>query len=353
LSAVDNFSGVFQTTYVLDGGAPQVYAGPFVVTGDGEHTLQFSSEDNAGNLEDVEEITIKIDTTPPVIDISTDAGQYTRVELITFTIVAFDPMPGSGLMSVTAEFEGDIISDGDIIDPFWLDLGVYEFTATAMDFAGNTSTDEGSFELIATLESLSPTVTRLCEELHISKHGICNSLQAKLTNAMRQDERGHTHVVINMLNAFLHELNAQHGKSISEDAYRILEQDVHYVIESLGGTAATASTTMVIEPVVIEPLEPADIEAVTGNTGYEIANARRRSCTRARPAGLFGPTRHRPRPHPSRNPNHPWAPRPTPCPTPPPRARARSDTAPAAPHTPAGPTGTPGTATASPPPRAA
>jgi hypothetical protein len=263
LSAVDNFSGVFETTYILDGGAVQVYTGAILITGDGEHTLQFSSEDMAGNFEDVQEIIIKIDTTPPVIDISTDAGQYTRVDLITFTIVAYDPMPGSGLMSVVAEMEGEIISDGTTIDPFWFDLGVYEFTATATDFAGLSSTDEGSFELIATLESLSPTVTRLCEELHINKHGICNALQAKLTNAMRADGRGQTHVVINMLNAFLHQLNAQNGKSISADAFRILEQDVIYVIESLGGTAS-ASAAMIIEPLVIEPMviEPLEVEPV-------------------------------------------------------------------------------------------
>jgi thermitase len=277
LSAVDNFSGVAATTYRLDGGAVQNYTGAFVITGDGEHTLQFSSEDLAGNFEDVQEIIIKIDTTPPVIEISTDAGQYTRVDLITFTIVAYDPMPGSGLMSVTAEMEGEIISDGTVIDPFWFDLGVYEFTATATDFAGLSSTDDGSFELIATLESLSPTVTRLCEELHISKHGICNSLQAKLRNALRADGRGQTHVVINMLNAFLHELNAQNGKSISSDAYRILEQDVRYVIESLGGTAVTASSAMVIEPLVIEPLaieplEPEVIEAVPTEAEVEDAS---------------------------------------------------------------------------------
>jgi hypothetical protein len=164
-----------------------------------------------------------------------------------------------------------------VIDPFWFDLGIYEFTATATDFAGLSSTDEGSFELIATLESLSPTVTRLCEELHIDKHGICNALQAKLNNALRANDRGQIHVVINMLNAFLHQLNAQNGKSISSDAYRILEQDVRYVIESLGGTAVTSSSAMVIEPLVIEPLsiepvEPEVIEAVSTEAEVEAAS---------------------------------------------------------------------------------
>jgi hypothetical protein len=51
LTAVDNLSGVAQTFYVVDGGKPQIYSGPFALSGDADHTVAFWSVDKAGNAE--------------------------------------------------------------------------------------------------------------------------------------------------------------------------------------------------------------------------------------------------------------------------------------------------------------
>ena len=242
LNATDNLSGVADILYSLDGSAEQPFSIPFTVTGEGIHTLQYRSRDIAGNLEMWDTIEIKIDTVPPVLDISSDQGVYTRVELITFDVVVFDPVPGSGLWRWETIFLGEPIQDGEILDPFWLNLGTFDFEGFAQDYAGWITTDDGSLELIATLESLSPTVSRLCDEGHIvvgqgngNGGGICNALQAKIRAAINSANRGNSHTAVNQLNAILHQLDAQQGKSLSADAYRLLNQDVEYVIASFSG----------------------------------------------------------------------------------------------------------------------
>lgn len=70
LSATDDISGVAHTYYQVDGGAQQTYAGPFTVSGDGNHTVTFWSVDNTGNVETAQEQAINIDTTAPALTAS-------------------------------------------------------------------------------------------------------------------------------------------------------------------------------------------------------------------------------------------------------------------------------------------
>jgi len=68
LSASDATSGVNYTKYKLDDGKWMIYADPFVVTDDGDHTLYYYSVDLAGNTETTKEVDFKIehDIVPPV-----------------------------------------------------------------------------------------------------------------------------------------------------------------------------------------------------------------------------------------------------------------------------------------------
>ena len=62
ISSSDATSGLASTEFRLDGGAWTAYGAPFVVTGDGSHTVDFRATDNAGNVGSGT-VTFTIDTT--------------------------------------------------------------------------------------------------------------------------------------------------------------------------------------------------------------------------------------------------------------------------------------------------
>ncbi len=67
IAASDELSGVASIFYRIDGGAWQTYSGSFLLTPDGEHTLEYVAVDAAGNRESTQSIFVRIDTTPPVV----------------------------------------------------------------------------------------------------------------------------------------------------------------------------------------------------------------------------------------------------------------------------------------------
>jgi uncharacterized lipoprotein YddW (UPF0748 family) len=71
LNASDNCSGVAAIEYSTDGGQTwQPYSGSFAINSEGITTLLFRSTDRAGNTETQKSITLKIDTSAPVLSLS-------------------------------------------------------------------------------------------------------------------------------------------------------------------------------------------------------------------------------------------------------------------------------------------
>ncbi len=67
LSASDTGgTGVQRTQVAVDGGAEGTYTGPFTITGEGNHLLNFYSIDKAGNREPMQTAHVGIDRTRPV-----------------------------------------------------------------------------------------------------------------------------------------------------------------------------------------------------------------------------------------------------------------------------------------------
>lgn len=65
ISAMDyGYSGLSFTMYRIDDGPYQTYVGPFEVTGDGNHMIQYYSVDNAGNSENIQSFEMYIGTDP-------------------------------------------------------------------------------------------------------------------------------------------------------------------------------------------------------------------------------------------------------------------------------------------------
>lgn len=66
LTATDSTSGPASIHVRVDGGVFQTYAGPFTVATEGDHTLEFYAVDAAGNPEEVQTASFRIDTIAPV-----------------------------------------------------------------------------------------------------------------------------------------------------------------------------------------------------------------------------------------------------------------------------------------------
>jgi hypothetical protein len=237
LSALDNEGGVGvrSTEYSLDNGVSWLnYEEPFILN-DGINQLLYRSIDHVNNVEDAQHVEIKVDTVPPVVNVWTDQTEYTRVQPFVVHYSGYDPEPGSGLASLTGEFNGQPVTNGQTVDMFWLDLGQYTLNVTGQDYAGWTTMENKSIQLVATIESLQQTVQRLCQEKYITKSGVCNSLLSKLDSALAAQKRGQNKTAVDILLALQNEIRAQTGKAIKPEASSILIMDSNYVIQRLGG----------------------------------------------------------------------------------------------------------------------
>ena len=239
LSAEDNFggSGIQKIEWSLDNGRTwNTYSGPFIHSQEGIFHLIARATDNEGNIEyPPTETNFKVDKTPPVMNVWTDQTQYTRVDPFVVHYNAQDPEPGSGIAQLTANFNGQPVTDGQVIDLFSLDLGSYTLSATAEDYAGWVTSNSVTIELIATIQSLQATVDRFCQEGSISNQGTCQSLWAKLDAALEAQNRGQAKTAVNILGAFQNEVNAQTDKHIPSEVARILLMDSDSLIQALGG----------------------------------------------------------------------------------------------------------------------
>ncbi|MDF2958921.1 MAG: hypothetical protein K0S39_656 [Paenibacillus sp.] len=72
LSVYDDFSGVTGTVYRLNGGPWTPYMGTFDIATEGINVLEYRSTDQAGNVEDTQSLTLRIDKTAPKLKVAAD-----------------------------------------------------------------------------------------------------------------------------------------------------------------------------------------------------------------------------------------------------------------------------------------
>jgi hypothetical protein len=193
--------------------------------------MLYRATNKAGNIGLITEQTthFRLDKTPPVIFITSPLAQtYLHNANMTIAWTATDAI--SGIDSVQAQLDGDNISNNQTIDLLTLTLGNHKIPITATDQAGNTTMAEVNFTITASIDSLIAATQYACNLGWISNNGVCNSLQAKLNVAKDSLARGNKTAAKNQLNALLHELDAQKGKKVNQQAYDLLSTDAKYVI---------------------------------------------------------------------------------------------------------------------------
>jgi hypothetical protein len=197
LSATDDRSGVDATYFTLDGGSLSLYSGPLTL-GDGVHTLEFSSVDNAGNSEPSNTQVIKVDTTKPVVAY-TGATSYTVDQTVALTCTPSDSLSGVRTSTCAAvSGTADTFATGDNTR-----------SATATDNAGNVGSGSVTFRVSATFDSLCNLSVRYADGT------LGNSLCAKLAAAEASAARGNTKAKGNQLDAYRSEVKAQSGKKLT------------------------------------------------------------------------------------------------------------------------------------------
>ncbi|MBE3138093.1 MAG: right-handed parallel beta-helix repeat-containing protein [Thermoplasmata archaeon] len=138
LSAVDDSAGVASTKYKLDAGPLwTTYTGAFPVTEDAEHTLYYYSVDKVGNREENKSATLKIDRTPPTIDLTATAQNLLKTEWLLVANVSDNT---SGVAKVEFYVDGEFIGE-DAEAPYELEYSGTGPTAQAIvyDNAGNNA----------------------------------------------------------------------------------------------------------------------------------------------------------------------------------------------------------------------
>lgn len=157
LTAEDDLSGVYQTWYRVDGGSWTLYEGRFKVSTDGQHTVEYYSIDNVGNVETIKSCSFKIDATAPTASITTPQEGYIYImgrQLfrnplggtiiiggITFEATASDATSGVDYV----HFSVDGMDYDDASSPYsvyWHKFDflpkTYTLTVTPYDVAGNS-----------------------------------------------------------------------------------------------------------------------------------------------------------------------------------------------------------------------
>ncbi len=239
LSATDATSGIGTIRYRINSGDWINYSTQLKITAEGTFTLEYYTEDLAGNKEGAKSQTIKIDKTAPMLTITLpQMKDYLHSESITLNFTAEDKI--SGVATMTAMLDDKEVNTGDSIELIYYSLGEHTLVVKTEDKAGNKAEKTVTFNVIATIDSLI-TVKDKCYQLGwITNQGVMNSLNMKLENARKKINSQDFKTPANMLNAFLNEVNAQKDKHITSGAADILTADANYVIASLPKLSAAA-----------------------------------------------------------------------------------------------------------------
>ena len=137
LEATDNGGTVAETDYSFDGLAWTTYICSFDITTEGATTVYYNSTDNVGNMELTKSEIIKVDTSAPVITITSPTAQdYPQSETLAISYGATDAI--SELASVTATLG---------YDP----AGIYVDPSTSTGMVGQTFTVNVTVDQVADL----------------------------------------------------------------------------------------------------------------------------------------------------------------------------------------------------------
>ncbi|MBI5952182.1 MAG: bifunctional metallophosphatase/5'-nucleotidase [Chloroflexi bacterium] len=168
------------------------------------------------------------DTTAPIVKIySPRAMSYPRPTKVMVDFFAYDAI--TGVKEVSAMLDETPVVDMQKIDLSTMALGNHTLTVTAIDFAGNTTTQSVTFKVELRLFDLKTSVDQYYRSGDIKGWGLYKDLIAKLTTAYRSNKPAD---VIAALNAFIAKVQDESGKHITPAAATQLISEAQWIIDN-------------------------------------------------------------------------------------------------------------------------
>ena len=186
-----------------------------------------SCTDLAGNFASSTSDPFNIDTTPPTITIASpvNGAVFIQNEAIVSDYSCADVL--SGVASCT----GPVLSGANVVTTA---LGNQNFTVTGTDVADNTTSVTHTYSVI-TVSTAVVNLIALVESFNLQQ-GLENSLDTKLANlqaALDASNAGQRQNAINLLQAFLNEVEAQRGKKLTDEQADMLVMEVNRILATL------------------------------------------------------------------------------------------------------------------------
>ncbi len=136
LSVVDQSgTGILYTRYRIDNGTWTDHAGQFFLAGEGEHYVEWYSEDNSGNVEEINSMVLAVDDTPPATTMHPATGPYSLDTV--FTLTATDG--GSGVNVTKYRIDGGAWTTYS--GSFTLTEGTHNVSYYSIDMLDNTEAE--------------------------------------------------------------------------------------------------------------------------------------------------------------------------------------------------------------------
>lgn len=216
----DVCSGVKEIRYSIDNANQSVVNGDsatFAVTMDGTHSITYLAMDGAGNTMTTE-IAVNIDQSPPVIVITgvVDGATY-ELGLANPSYNVTDTL--SGVASHSASLSGGAQVFGDFV-----------YTVSAADNAGNISTANVSYKVVATPAGTVTLIENMLASGLIDQQ-TASQLITTLDSALASYSGGNSMAGDNKMGAFVNKVSAP-GQGLPSDVVVTLVNAANYIINN-------------------------------------------------------------------------------------------------------------------------
>lgn len=181
------------------------------LSGDGSHVVNCTATDGANNggvaMGSSNAATVKIDATGPTVSYSAHPATYAVDQTVAITCSAADAL--SGLVSNTCQ---------NVSGPAYsFSLGLHTYSATATDKAGNSTVGSTQFTVAGTYDGLIALVN-----LFETKSSVAATMVSTLRGAQAAANSGNAGSANKQLSAFVNQVQAQSGKSLTAEQASIL-----------------------------------------------------------------------------------------------------------------------------------